>query len=232
MHQASGEVHLAGSKALDGTSRGFASATPASHVILYGSYLQSPSVSSFYEGGVGTYARLNAPSVPSVLLFEATVGWGRGSIHAEKVEAGNDLGRTPLILFVPFLAFGSPPAPYRITGYVERQSVQLALGGLHPFEAAPVSLQVGVGARTSRITFSNLRSTGAEIAQRGQTYVLEPNLRGRLDFGGFGIEASGGVSIPLSRFEDRNPDVSPLRNVHIAAGVYVDPVRLVASNDG
>lgn len=134
-----------------------------------------------------------------------------------------------LTLFLPFLGFEPGPAPYRITGTVDRQSLQLTLGGIHHFEGAPTSLEVGVGARTSRIAFSNLQSTGRSIADTGHLYTLDPSLTGRLDFGGFGIEGAGGLSIPLTTFDDQNADVAPLSNVHVGIGIYVDPVRLFRS---
>lgn len=74
LHEDRGEVHLAGQRTLDGSKQGFVSATPANHLIVYGSYLQSPSLSSFYEGGAGTYVRLNNPATSSPLLLEAMVG--------------------------------------------------------------------------------------------------------------------------------------------------------------
>jgi hypothetical protein len=229
LHEEQGEVHVAGQRALDGSKQGFVSATPTDRFIVYGSYLQSPSVSSFYEGGAGTYLRLNDPAASSPLLLEATVGYGRGSLQMTEVGTGTDPGTAMLALFLPFLAFESGPAPYRITGTVERQSVQFTLGGIHHFEGSPASLEVGVGARTSRIAFSNLQSTGLGIANGGDLYTLDPSLTGRLDFGGFGVEASGGLSIPLTTFDDQNADVLPLGNVNVGVGIYVDPVRLFTS---
>lgn len=229
LHEEQGEVHVAGQHAADGSNQGAVSATPASHVIVYGSYLQSPSVSYFYEGGAGTYVRLNDPAASSPFLLEATVGYGRGSIRMTDVGAGTDPGDVFVALVYPFLLFEPGPAPYRITGTVERQSVQLTLGGIHHFEGSPASLEVGVGARTSRIAFSHLQSTGPSIVESGHLYTLDPNLTGRLDLGGFGFEAAGGLSIPLTTFDDQNADVHPLGNVNVGVGIFVDPVRVFTS---
>jgi hypothetical protein len=229
LHQAQGEVHVTGQRTLDGSKQGFVSATPADHVIVYGSYLQSPSVISFYEGGAGTYVRLNDPAASSPLLLEARVGWGRGSLRLTEVGTNTDPVAAALTFFLPFLGFEPDPTPYRITGTVERQSAQLALGRIHRFENTSTSVEIGVGARASRIAFSNLQSTGPSIVDTGHLYAFEPNLTGRIDFGGFGIKSFGGLSIPLTTFDDQNADVSPLGNINVGVGIDVDLVRLFTS---
>jgi hypothetical protein len=63
----------------------------------------------------------------------------------------------------------------------------------------------------------------------GHLYALEPSVTGRVDFGGFGIKSFGGLSIPLTTFDDQNADVNPLGTLHVGIGIFVDPVRLFTS---
>lgn len=222
LHHRAGDVHAAGDFELGDRGRAFVSGTPLPHLTVYGSVQNADALSSFYEGGLGTYATFRE-STGSPLIVEALAGWGRGAVDLRDA----DDSFSPLYLFLPFLCLGTtgcPSDPTSIQGTLTRQSVQLNVGAEHQVPDEPVVFSTGFGLRLSRVTLSDLDSSTSPITPRDRGYFLEPSLMGRTDIHGIGVQVSGGLTIPLRRFEQFT-EYSGL-TPHLGIGLYLKPRRL------
>jgi hypothetical protein len=201
--------------------QGFASMTPLPHVIVYGSGLRTASLPRYLEGGVGTYAHLGHwEDVP--LSLEVLAGWGRGPVDLDYQEPFD-----PLYLLLPFFCLGPEGCPsesYRVTGTLTRESLQATLGSEAQLSDA-VSVATGGTLRLSRVTLSDAASTGPTLAPAERAVYLQPGATGRIDVRGIGLELSGSVLVPLSRFPSLRG--SAAQTVQLGMGLYVKPERLL-----
>jgi hypothetical protein len=224
LHHQAGDVHAAADVELGDRGRAFVSGTPLPHLTVFGSVQDADALSPFYEGGLGTYVAFRESS-GSPLIVEALAGWGRGSVDLRDA----DDSFSPLYLVLPFLCLGPtgcPSDPTSIQGTLTRQSLQLNVGAEHRVPDEPVVFSTGAGLRLSRVTLSDLESSLPSIDPGDRGYFLEPSLMARTDIHGIGVQVSGGLTIPLRRFE-QFPEYSGL-TPHLGIGLYLKPRRLTS----